>query len=332
MRKAGQCLARATRSYRLCDWHASVESAEEGLSQALPAAASLDVKRLLLNTQGLSLHLLGETEAAHERLTEALKMATAAAAGGGHDAYVDIAGALGDVAANHIARQELSEAEAALKRGLFMLQRAYRPSSVARAVLLQVRGLMYEAQGEYTAAFDSHQDAHATLVATPPAPPLDDRAPSWLQACRSGSTWALLQQGSSAAADALAAADVSGASRLTPLDPREKAFARSLAAITSLSAAATQDGPSGSALAAQMQGAATLRSVVDELTACLGAEHQETCKARENAAMASGGAADEMMMKWRRHWQPALGCGLDAEVKVTWMRQPSMDQSYHHIS
>ena len=73
---------------------AAVDAAAAGL-KALPASQPIGPKRMLLNTHGAALHLLGDTKQAHEQLEATLELATLhSISGGGHDAYVDLGGAL----------------------------------------------------------------------------------------------------------------------------------------------------------------------------------------------------------------------------------------------
>ena len=137
LRKAAELATSANRQLASLQLTAAAESAEMGLRALQPSAGSTarQMERALLNVQGVALHLQGDYDSAHEQLEACIKLDAIPA-----DSYADLAGALSDSAANHIARGSVDEAEAALKRGAFMLRRSYRPSAAASAVLLRDGG------------------------------------------------------------------------------------------------------------------------------------------------------------------------------------------------
>ena len=85
--------------------------------------------------------------------------------------------------------------EQALKRANFMLKRAYRPSTLARACLLNVHGNLLAARGDDSAALDMHTEAHTLLCAAAQPAHASERHAGWLAACRHGSTWAMVRAG-----------------------------------------------------------------------------------------------------------------------------------------
>ena len=322
MRAAAKALA-ACESHLRTGHLSLAASAADGGMKSLPNTAPSSLRRTLLNAQGVALHLLGESETAHECLSAALVVAThAAAAGeGGHDSYEDIGGTLGDLAANHIKMGQHDEAEAALKRGIFMLKRAYRPSSTVRACLLNVRGCLHEAQGDDVAALAAHEEAHSLLLATDAAH-AHERHAGWLQACRHGSAWTMLRTGSAAGAVTLSAADTSD-ERLAPLDARERAFARSRHAIAILQRMLEAEQPNIKLSEPRRIAAATLAAVdlnyaADELASCLGDGHAETVAARANHQAARRAISEGTSPTWTQHWQPALGAGLKPSPQIMW--------------
>ena len=251
MRAAARALASAEAYLRACKLQAAAAAAEAGL-RALPSNAPPSCHRLLLNAQGLALHLQGDNEAANDALQGALHAAkVAATAGDGDDSYVDIGGVLSDLAAKHAALGDLDAADAALKRGAYMLSRAYRPSAAAKACLLNVRGCLFSVRGDDAAALSAHEEAFALLCATPsaPSPPRpsphssgatsddtipvhDDLLPSWEAACRAGVAWAMLRTGGTAGAEAIATSAMR--THGSRMDAREEVYGRGLAAVAVL--------------------------------------------------------------------------------------------------
>ena len=336
MRVAG-VLSAAQNHLRACEFSLAAEVAAEALG-VLPPGAPAAARRTLLNIHGVALHLLDDGANAHESLAGALQVALRAASSGdgGHDSYADVGGTLGDLAANHIRNGELDAADAALKRGTYMLKRAYRPSPTASACLLNVRGCLHEARGELASALNAHQEAHSLLLSVPGEPPPPHAG--WLQACRHGSAWAMIQLGDAAAAEMLCASDAR-ADRLAPLDARERALAQSRYAIASLQRlyddervargdgdGGGRDAPSRAAPTAEARRAEAMRELhiaAEALHTCLGDAHAEVHAAWHNLAVARAAidatAADaEDTPSWQRHWQPALGAGLWLSETPAW--------------
>ena len=277
-------------------------------------------------------------------------------------------------------RGEHELAAQSLKRASFMLRRAHRPSPAGRACLLNVHGLLHEARGQYAEAIDAHQESHRLLLSVTDAggvsgggaagstaaagPAAASRWPrgaevtgprsaGWLHAARTGSAWAMLRSGGRglAAADAIAHADLA-ADRLHTLDLRERAYARSLAAVTTLqrlseaSATTAVDGIRSSAIDSVGTGdgehaggvrrrhdemhraISMLRETEGALTTLLGPEHVEVHGARQNLRVAhealavapsgapgDGACGDALPLAWHRHWQPAIGAALGSGVR-----------------
>jgi hypothetical protein len=241
--------------------------------------------------------------------------------------------AAAQLAANHVAMGELELADAALRRGAYMLKRAYRPSGSAAACLLNVHGTLHEAHGDTSAALAAHTEAHAKLCAAEAARDAPDRFGGWLQACRHGSVWAMVRSGSAAAAETLAAADLS-AERLDGLDVRERAFARGRHAVATLQrthdeavgTAGTRTADAASREGQRTEALQTLIGVAETLAATLGESHRETRAAWANVDVAHAAAATTrastgvLCLAWQQHWQPALGVGLAAGLRAL---QPS---------
>ena len=310
-------LVTAISHLRSCRFSQAASIAEEALADS--SAAPLRIS--LLNCRGVALHLLGKPGEANDYLATAVNEALSAASSGigGDDSYLDIGGALGDLAANYLNLNELDEADKALKRGEYMLKRAYRPSPSAHACLLSVRGCLHDARGDVEAAFGAHQEAYAMLLRGGGASDEADD-PSWLQACRHGSWWALLRSGESslAAAEALALADLDE-ERLAPLNARDRAFARSRHAIAAVQRLRDTYGETHSETHSMNEipehrlHVGVLESVVHALSECLGEDHYETDIAKANHLSAKHGLdarSGESNGAWTQHWLLAVGGGL----------------------
>lgn len=276
----------------------SLSHAEAGLAAA-PRSA-LRLRRALHNIAGVAHHLAGEYDPAHEHLQRALALAEDCGRhGASHDAYVDLAGVLGDLAANSCMRTELEDAAIALKRGRFMLQRAHQPSAAAQTCLHNVTGWVAFARGDFEAALTSHQEAH-TLITRLPA---HSGVPSaWGHAALGGSIAALIALQRPRAAERLAAVAVQ-AVEVDELDPRCAPFARSNAALAAITASGGEPTPAAARVAAER-----LEQVAAELQALLGPQHSTTRQARSNATLALTGASVGSGME--PLFQPALGAGI----------------------
>ena len=156
-----------------------VDRAEEGLWAVSAGSASscLSERRALKNVLGIALHLEGNYEAAGAELQAALQLAEETGRRGAtHDAFVDLAGCLGDLAANHVALGELDAAKMRVKRGLYMCTNAYRPSACALGCLLSTRGLLEEANDNPQAAVSPERNSNS-LPTAPRCPAYSNPAP-----------------------------------------------------------------------------------------------------------------------------------------------------------
>lgn len=325
MATARALLGTAERRLRGMRFGEAASCADDGLKLLLHEhrhRATLGLRVTFHNLRGIALHLMGETAQAHAALSTAIDEAThAAVAGqGGDDAYMDVGGALNDLAANYIVSGDLEAADAALKRATYMLKRAYRPSAVARACVLNMRGCLLERHGDYAAALESHEEAHALLCAAHVADGQHAQHAGWVQAARHGSVWAMLRLGHAPAAATLSAADLSE-ERMEPLDLRERAFARGRHAVAVLqqqqhdgSSAVPTESHDDQARAAD-QALRELQGVAESLAVCLGPAHPETQRAESNLLLAHAAtrrntSASPEPLPWQQPWQPALGVGL----------------------
>tara|TARA_B100000524_G_scaffold303443_2_gene178380 strand:- start:918 stop:1859 length:942 start_codon:yes stop_codon:yes gene_type:complete len=304
-------LAQAEAALGRCSLSSCVEKAREAVETATRAENDPRLLRRAHSLLGIGEHLSGRYASAQHELSEALDLAEAAARRGeAHDAYVDIVGSLVDLAANSIQLGDGSptacdDAAVLLRRGGFMIQRAYRPSQAAQASLLQVSGLLYAARGDHAGAFDKHQAALQKLCLPGIATTARPGWRCWSHAAIAGSVSATIAQGQPEAASLLAAGGVSEAS-----DPWSAAIASSNAAIAQLEVVrhAKAGGGSGERELADTETAgASLHRAAAELGEILGEDHPSTRDARENAAT--------LLLpceRWtfRALWQPAMGAGL----------------------
>ena len=311
----------------------AVAAAREGLD-ATPFEA-LRLQRGLHNVLGLALHGSGDYVQAHAHLESAVKLAEECGRqGAAHDAFVDVAGALGDLAANHIRLEQPQDAEKLLKRGAYMLKRAYRPSPTAQACLQSVDGWLAHARGDFDTAFTSHQASYSLLTTTGMLnnvdacqtgrlpqenwPPSRGRSEpltisTWTHAAMGGSIAALLSQQRrsprlAASADRLAASALEAISP-DELDARCAPLARSNAALAMLATARSDLAAGGNKPASsdtKCNAASQLEEVAADLELLLGPQHSLVSKARLNAAAAAACRLDELDPLW----QPALGAGL----------------------
>jgi hypothetical protein len=278
------------------DWHKAVSTSEAGLQtvSAPPAA-----QRVLFNSSGIALHFLGDHAAAKLQLDRALSIALdAAMQGAASDDYTDLGGVLSDIAANHICRGELDDARTALKRGQYMVKRAYRPSHSANACLTCVQALLHEADGDPLAASAAHQEAHRLLLLLRSPPPTasspignsvgaahaDRWQGDWLHACRSGSTRSLLNAGAAPAAATLANADLVE-DRLATLEGPTRGRMRALATVVALECE-RQRGDAASFALQRDATLTTLRAAAAEFAEALGETHPDTLVAQANVAVA----------------------------------------------
>ena len=323
---AARCFARAEAALATSQLRVAAAAASDGLS-ALPASSAPPTLQLaLLNAQGIALHHLGDADTAQQSLEHALDVALhVARMGAADDNYLGVGGCLIDLAANHLRRGDQVSAETALKRSGYMLSRAYRPSAAASGCLLVVQGLLHEARDEHQAAFDAQQKAHSTLLSSHQLAASGPHGPhiaGWLQAARAGSIWALLSLGKPRAAETLAAADlqrIDGAADDGEWAPREREYARSLAAIATLELV-DEEGSGVTASARRREAIRQLHGCTTALDALLGDDHEEVVRARGNVEVAARHAAERHAgqgavaprQEYQRHWQPSLGCGLAA--------------------
>ena len=324
LRHSARCFARAEAALAAAQHRAAVTAAADGLS-ALPTTTPT-LHLALLNAHGIALHHLGDLDGAHQSLTHALDVAQhIARRGASDDNYLGIGGCLIDLAANHLRRGEVDAADRALKRGKYMLARAYRPTQAATACLMVLRGMVHEARDEHKAALDAQQSACELLLKHGHSGMAESAAPhavSWLQAARSGSIWGLIALGKPRAAETLATADLQRIDADNSSMREQREFARSIAAIAALER--LQHSTESSATAtrtAQGRCVEILHEVAHALAILCGEQaHPEVVRAQANAEMAALHAAQSDSMgqgpmgtldlQWQRHWQPSLGCGL----------------------
>jgi len=281
---------------------------------ALSASKQSHAQRWVHNALGIAHHLAADWDEASSEFGIALELAEhLAQRGDAHDAYVDLVGVLIDSAANDICCDDMNGAETKLKRGAYMLKRAYRPSHVARASLLHVEGLLHSARAQHDEALSKYNSAFALLS----RPALSSAFSAWTQAAMAATVSSLLVKGEHQAAARLADSAAASISTSEEHDVRTHCVAVANYAITQVEclrerARSGEQVDHGKVKAFEKE----LAHVSLRFAEHLGAEHPETQKAEANYSALKDGTLPPVTFTFQSHWLPAIGAGLTDKIAL----------------
>lgn len=313
------CLHRGAFSQGKATLAALLHDLEAAQRNAMPPQHHL--RRNAHNALALCEQWTGERDEAHRQLRLALEASSAAACHGqGHDAHIDVAGVLCDLATNALLlhpddEQGADEAERFLKRAKYALSRAYRPSRLGLAcvhsglgALLQRRGSLDEALAMHmrAASFTSQEASHAPFAVR----------------MQLGAARAMLADGGLAAQARAAAAEALALQR----DAEERAGASDLVA-AHCELTATLADAQAPAVAAPEEVVARLRACASQFGATLGVDHDHARCVRALTARLEDADADAWHGVLAEVREPPLApeglalLDLDAS-QLTWTPQP----------